>query len=149
MVGMLCLKCTLTCFLRVPSTRKTKKKKKKTIALESIPRIQKYYDAIQDWDWRFGRSPDFTHTLENRFDSFASMTVHIDSHDGVISDVKVFSDGLYPEFVESMEMHLKGVRYGPAEVVEAMEKVRLDMEVADCAAGEHAREVGEWLASAV
>merc|ERR1711879_91068 len=60
--------------------------------------------------WRFGHSPQFDNNIEHRFD-WGIMDLHISSKDGYITDVKLFSDSLYPEMIESITNQLKGAKY--------------------------------------
>jgi len=40
--------------------------------------LMKHYKEYQDWDWRFGSTPNFKHHMETRFD-WGTMDVHVDS----------------------------------------------------------------------
>jgi len=78
--------------------------------LEEIPTLKEYYEELKDWNWRFGKTPDFSHHLYNRFD-WGEMDVHINTKRGVIDEVKIFSDILYPTLVDELEKRMVGVRY--------------------------------------
>jgi len=78
--------------------------------LKSIPEVQEYYNHLKSDAWRFGESPRFDHFLEERFD-WGTMQVHLNAEKGVISDVKIFSDALHPEMIESLMTHIKGAAY--------------------------------------
>ena len=49
--------------------------------LRSIPSLDACYRQMADWDWRFGRAPDFSHHLETRFD-WGGIDIHLDVHRG-------------------------------------------------------------------
>lgn len=36
-------------------------------AMHSLPELKQTYEELRDWDWRFGRSPEFTHSFEKHF----------------------------------------------------------------------------------
>jgi lipoate---protein ligase len=90
--------------------------------LKRIPEVKDTWEKLQDWDWRFGETPDFEHHLETRFD-WGTIDVHIDSKDGVITDVKVFSDSLYPDLIEALADALRGTRYDREGVRSALRGV--------------------------
>jgi len=64
--------------------------------------LMKHYQEYQDWDWRFGSTPNFSHHMETRFD-WGTMDVHIDSEKGVITQNQIFSDSLYPQMIEELK----------------------------------------------
>lgn len=35
--------------------------------LKTIPKINEYYEKIQDWNWRYGNTPEFSNYIETRF----------------------------------------------------------------------------------
>lgn len=87
---------------------------------------------------------DFTHNIETRFD-WGIMDVHINSikgplplaytfrsHSlnaflcvsGLIADVKIFSDSLIPQMIETLEKELKGCKYDKQAITEACARAR-------------------------
>jgi len=87
--------------------------------LKEIPHLQNYFDQMSDWNWRFGKTPDFAHHMAERFE-WGRMEVYIDTKAGKIKDVKIYSDSLVPEMVEVLMADLKGVHYDPASVQKAL-----------------------------
>jgi lipoate-protein ligase A len=75
--------------------------------LKSIDELNKIAKEYEDWEWRFGASPNFEHNLETRFD-WGIMDVYLSSEKGRINDVKIYSDSLYPAMVEELQKALKG-----------------------------------------
>ena len=112
--------------------------------LEEIPSLKTYYEELKDWNWRFGKTPDFSHHLYNRFD-WGEMDVHINTRRGEIEEVKIFSDVLYPDFVDQLEQRMVGVRYDKAAIRDFFRKTA--PELADWS--EMASEFGEWLTSEI
>merc|ERR1711924_532443 len=45
--------------------------------LERIPELMAIYERYAEWEWRFGESPSFSHSLEHKFD-WALVDVHVD-----------------------------------------------------------------------
>ena len=75
---------------------------------------------MSDWNWRFGKTPDFAHHMAERFD-WGRMEVYIDTKAGKIEDIKIYSDSLVPEMVQSLMTDLKDVHYEPKSVQQALE----------------------------
>lgn len=88
--------------------------------LKTIPHLNDYFLQLSDWDWRFGKTPDFAHRIRERFD-WASMDMHIDTKGGCIREVKIFSDCLKPDLISLLMESLPGVRYGAMETATAVE----------------------------
>jgi lipoate---protein ligase len=78
--------------------------------LSRIPSLDAYYRQMADWDWRFGKTPDFTHHMEERFD-WGGMDIHLDVHRGVITEGKIYSDAMDPAMITAIEESLPGTRY--------------------------------------
>lgn len=98
-----------------------------------------------DWDWRFGTSPAFTHTLEKRFD-WGTIDLNLQVEGGVVKEAKVFSDSLYPDFIDRLNAAFIGLKYGPEGLVE------LRMRVQDCSEAplpQYIEDLTTWLHSAM
>lgn len=87
--------------------------------LAAIPSLKEYFEQMKEWEWRFGNTPDFNHSMENRFD-WGSMDVHIHARRGRIEKAKIYSDSLFPDMVDALMAELPGHRYDPEEVKEAI-----------------------------
>jgi len=83
------------------------------------PRLNDIYQGLKDWDWRFGRTPAFSHHMETRFD-WGIMDVNVEVANGVISECVVFSDSLYPPMVEAVQRALVGTQYDVGGVTQAL-----------------------------
>jgi len=110
--------------------------------LKSIPHLAEYYSRMRDWDWRFGKTPDFTHHLEHRFE-WGLIDLHLDVHRGMVRDVKIFSGCLYPDLIEILHTVFRGVRYHREDLSRAV----LAASVSDEAEGELTADIAEWLRS--
>lgn len=73
-------------------------------------------DHLQNWQWRFGRTPPFTHSFNTRLDGIGGFDVGLVVADGEISDVVVHSDALDEALVEDLERRLRGCRYTSEDV---------------------------------
>lgn len=104
--------------------------------------LQKRYGEFSDWNWRFGKSPEF-HMQMSEYLSWGFIEVHVDSEKGMITRAQVFSDSLFPDLIESFQNHLANQHFSKAGVEEAIAKTKLLFpEQAD-----HLEELGTWLKS--
>lgn len=85
------------------------------------PRLNSIYQSMKDWEWRFGRTQPFSHQTETRFD-WGIMDVNIQVTNGVVSNCVIFSDSLYPAFIELLQSTLEGAPYDIGGVSAALEK---------------------------
>lgn len=74
--------------------------------LKSIPVLNKYYEELKDWNWRFGETPRFSQRMDEKFD-WGYVDVHLNSEKGIITDIKIFSDSLHPEMIAELSHNLK------------------------------------------
>ncbi|NYR08779.1 lipoate--protein ligase [Psychrobacter sp. BI730] len=84
-------------------------------SLAKQPTLNAYYQQMADWDWRFGKTPEFTHHIETRFD-WGMMDVHIDVKQAMITEVVIFSDALNVELIDLLKNTLTGVKYNKPEI---------------------------------
>ena len=63
------------------------------------------YESSSDWDWRFGQTPDFSNSLEHKFD-WALVDVQFNVEKGKIVKGQVFSDCLVPVFIDALNEEL-------------------------------------------
>ncbi|NBB91386.1 MAG: lipoate--protein ligase [Spirochaetes bacterium] len=108
--------------------------------LAEIPSLAAHFEELKDWNWRFGRSPDFSHHMNERFD-WGEMDVHLETKRGHISEIAVFSDTLHPEMVEYLEQHMVGLKYEKDDLRAFFDTMKTDMpDVAELT-----EEFGAWL----
>ena len=79
-------------------------------SLAEQPTLNKYYQQMADWDWRFGKTPEFSHRLETRFD-WGMIDLHMDVKQAVIEQVIIFSDALNIGLIDDLKEALTGVKY--------------------------------------
>ena len=89
-------------------------------SLAKQPTLNRYYQQMSDWDWRFGKTPQFSHHVETRFD-WGIIDLHMDVKQAVISDVVIFSDALNVELIDLLKETLTGVKYNKDDI-----KAKLD-----------------------
>ena len=84
-------------------------------SLAKQPTLNKYYQQMADWDWRFGKTPEFTHHIETRFD-WGIIDLHLDVKQAVISEVVIFSDALHVELIDLLQESLTDVKYNKVDI---------------------------------
>ena len=84
-------------------------------SLAKQPTLNKYYQQMADWDWRFGKTPEFSHHIETRFD-WSIIDLHLDVKQAVIRDVVIFSDALNVELIDLLKETLTDIKYNRHEV---------------------------------
>eukprot|EP01116_Phalansterium_solitarium_P016284 TRINITY_DN3763_c0_g1_i5.p1 TRINITY_DN3763_c0_g1~~TRINITY_DN3763_c0_g1_i5.p1 ORF type:complete len:368 (-),score=31.46 TRINITY_DN3763_c0_g1_i5:1281-2384(-) len=113
--------------------------------LQKKDRLAKTYETLKDWKWRFGETPEFEHNLEHRFD-WGIMDVFLNSKEGVITAVKIFSDTLYPGLVDLCRDCLQGARYDRVGVASALaEAKRRLLQTNEAEAASYIDEFSRWL----
>jgi len=78
--------------------------------LKTISSLNAMYEQLNDWNWRYGVTPSFNHHMETRFE-WGIMDVHINSTNGLIEGIKIYSDSLLPAMIDDITAALKGVKY--------------------------------------
>ena len=84
-------------------------------SLAQQPTLNKYYQQMADWDWRFGKTPEFTHHIETRFD-WGIIDLHLDVKQAVIREVVIFSDALNVELIDLLKESLADVKYDKHDI---------------------------------
>ncbi|MBH0063871.1 lipoate--protein ligase [Psychrobacter sp. SZ93C1] len=111
-------------------------------SLTKQPSLHKYYQQMADWDWRFGKTPEFTHHIETRFD-WGIIDLHLDVKQAVIREVVIFSDALNVDLIELLKETLTDSKYNRNDV-----KTKLDeLGTAQPELAAQVDDVSEWLTS--
>lgn len=112
--------------------------------LSQIDSLHRYYQEFADWDWRFGKTPQFSHHLETRFD-WGIIDWHLDVVKAKVHRSKIFSDALDVGLIELLESSLIDLAYdGVAikqrllELAEKQPNYRLQL-----------AQVSDWLATEI
>lgn len=85
--------------------------------LRQIDNLNRYYQELSDWNWRFGETPAFSHHLETRFD-WGIMDLHLDVQQAQVSACTIFSDALNIELIAVLEHGLIGMPYSRSGVMQ-------------------------------
>lgn len=108
--------------------------------LEKNPKMLEYYNKYNDWNWRFGETPEFNQQMTERFD-WGMMEVHLDVHKAKITDCRIFSDSLHPEMIEEIMASLVNLSYTKEAINEALENTAQQFSMYS----ENIREFSRWL----
>ena len=79
-----------------------------TLMPEDVLRIAA---VLEDWNWRYGESPKFSHELETRFE-WGILDLNLQVESGKIEQVKVFSDAMDVSFINGIQKSFQGKEYG-------------------------------------
>ncbi|UYL09287.1 lipoate--protein ligase [Bdellovibrio sp. SKB1291214] len=83
------------------------------LSLESLPKIpelKEQYDILSSWEWLYGSTLEFTHKMDE-YMTLGFFDFHFVVNDGVISDLKIYTDCLYPALIESVQQAFIGKHY--------------------------------------
>ena len=92
-------------------------------SLTKQPNLNKYYQQMSDWDWRFGKTPEFSHRIETRFD-WGMIDLHMDVKQAVIEEVVIFSDALNVELIDLLKDTLTGIKYNKNDVRATLDELK-------------------------
>jgi len=92
-------------------------------SLAKQPNLNKYYQQMSDWDWRFGKTPEFSHRIETRFD-WGMIDLHMDVNQAVIEQVIIFSDALNVELIDLLKDTLTGIKYNKNDVRAKLDELK-------------------------
>jgi len=84
----------------------------------------------RNWDWNYGRSPEFNIQKINRFD-FGQIDARIDVKDGVIQNIKIYGDFLAHGDTIEIESKLIGQKYREDEMNEALKGIDMKHHLGD------------------
>lgn len=80
-----------------------------------LPEFHQKFHQQRSWNWNFGKTPKFMHSLEERF-SWGGVELHFDVKDAIIGETQLFTDSLAPDPLELLCEKLKGTPYSPEHI---------------------------------
>ncbi|MEA3397478.1 MAG: lipoate--protein ligase [Chloroflexota bacterium] len=81
-------------------------------------------ERYANWDWNYGRSPDFNVQKSHRF-AGGEVDVRIDVQQGQIAEVKIYGDFFGQGDVADIETQLLGARYAPESLATVLQDLDL------------------------
>ncbi len=96
------------------------------------PDLAETYNLLKSWDWRFGRTLEFNHQFNTRFD-WGTIDIRCLVNKGIIRDIQIFSDSLFPDFIDWLAESSVGVKYSPSAISSVMDRAKLHFpDLANC-----------------
>ncbi|HEN1716188.1 TPA: lipoate--protein ligase, partial [Enterococcus faecium] len=87
---------------------------------KKINRISEEY--YRNWDWNYGKSPDFNFSRQKRF-SIGSIEVHLNVSEGMIKEAKIFGDFFGLGDISDVEKKLVGQKYDKASLSKIVSQI--------------------------
>lgn len=87
---------------------------------KKINRISEEY--YRNWDWNYGKSPDFNLSRQKRF-SIGSIEVHLNVSEGMIKEAKIFGDFFGLGDISDVEKKLVGQKYDKASLSKIVSQI--------------------------
>ncbi len=84
-----------------------------------LPDFREKFDLQSSWDWNFGKTPPFTHALEERFE-WGGIEILLNVLKGKVQEAKIYTDMLDPLPLEALAAALKGIPYRPETLSETV-----------------------------
>lgn len=79
-------------------------------------------DYYRNWNWNYGKSPDFNFSRQKRF-PIGSIEVHLDVADGLIDDAKIYGDFFGLGNIADVEQALIGQKYEKASLEKTVDTI--------------------------
>lgn len=79
-------------------------------------------EKYNSWEWNFGSSPQFDIEYIERFE-WGEVEINLQVEDGVIKDVKVYSDSNDSNISKNIEKLLKDLRFRKEEILKSFDKI--------------------------
>ncbi|WP_305817242.1 lipoate--protein ligase [Photobacterium leiognathi] len=92
------------------------------ISPENLPDMPGFTDKYQtqsSWEWNFGNTPQFMHTINERF-TWGGVELHLDVKKGRVIAIKTFTDSLDPAPIELLEAALLNIEYNTSAIDSAI-----------------------------
>ncbi|WP_318436097.1 lipoate--protein ligase [Photobacterium leiognathi] len=83
--------------------------------LPDMPGFSEKYQNQSSWEWNFGNTPQFMHSMDERF-TWGGIELHLDVKKGQIIAIKTFTDSLDPAPIELLEAALLNIEYNASAI---------------------------------
>ncbi|RHZ86210.1 hypothetical protein Glove_53g87 [Diversispora epigaea] len=88
--------------------------------IAEIPKITKYREELESWNWTLGQTPEFTNEFEKNF-AWGHVKAFFESKNGIITKVSLTASNVsnveYKNLVTLLENSLKGNKYDVPQVI--------------------------------
>ncbi|MFA6706297.1 MAG: lipoate--protein ligase [Sphaerochaetaceae bacterium] len=85
--------------------------------LSREPELARTYERYADWQWRFGSTPQFSHTVKHRF-PWGMIRIYFDVSEAIVRSSVIYSDALDIGFIESLQSLFIGMQYNRSLIAE-------------------------------
>lgn len=85
--------------------------------------IEELYQRNRSWAWQLGKAPAFDYTYEERL-GFGMARLCVNVRDGLIREVKLYTDALDPELPERIETLLSKKPFDPLFIQEVLDSMQ-------------------------
>lgn len=88
--------------------------------------LKKLYDKYSSWEYRYGETPNFDMSFENRF-AWGGIEINLSAKKGVINEVKVYSDAMDTQVAEVLNTTLPGTTLTRDSIIEKLSSIGMNM----------------------
>ncbi len=88
--------------------------------------LYRTYEKYAEWNWRFGITPEFSHTMKARF-AWGGIEINLDVKEARIKTVTIYSDAIAVEFIETLQKSLIELPYDKNTIILALEAYAQDL----------------------
>lgn len=88
-----------------------------------MDKLNPLYEKYSSWEWRYGKTPDFDINFEKRFD-WGGVELGMSLKDGIIDELKVYSDSMNTDLFLEMNEFLKGTKFEKEAIINKLEKLK-------------------------
>jgi lipoate-protein ligase A len=113
-------------------------------SLKEIPELRKQFENLSSWEWLYGKTLEFNLKLDGYL-TMGFFDFHFKIDEGVIKELQINTDCLYPDLVETMTSQLRGQNFKAKSIQETFESII--SEYPDHSMG--LQEIAGWLCSEV
>lgn len=92
-------------------------------SLKLIPELKSQYDQLSSWEWLYGNTLEFSHNMDDYL-ALGFFDFKFKVEDGLIKDLQIFTDCLYPHIIEELTHGLRGKSYRSETVRPLMASLR-------------------------
>lgn len=78
-------------------------------SLKLIPELKAQFDQLSSWEWLYGNTLEFSHKMDD-YMTLGFFDFQFKVEDGLIKDLNIFTDSLYPHIIEELT---EGLRHQP------------------------------------
>ena len=76
-------------------------------SLQKIPELNEQFQQLSSWNWLYGNTLEFNQKMDEYL-SLGFFEFHFNVEEGLIAELKIYTDCLYPHLVEELTQALRG-----------------------------------------